>query len=147
MRNPIDVWKDVWFEIRSAYQRGRYGFAHRDAWNFNQACAQWSLPRLRHLRANLNGHPCDLAEHEWEAILDEIIFALGECATGAEMDRIFDRYPYPDFRFVDCGAYSRMERVGDDPHRETRDAERKALDDRVEAGLVLFGRWYQSLWD
>ena len=147
MRSPRALWSDLWFEARSAYQRVRYGYAYRDAWNFYQACAGWSLPRLRHLRANLHGHPVDLDEREWDRVLDEIIFAIEECATGAEEDRIYERFPSPPFRFVDCGGYSKLEHLAEDTHRDARDASRAALDARVAAGLRLFGERFQNLWD
>jgi hypothetical protein len=51
----------------------RYGFRSSDVWSIDTAAARWFIPRLRYLKAHHCGHPADITDDEWTAILGKMI--------------------------------------------------------------------------
>jgi len=58
------------------WQRRTIGFAYVEAWNLPDYLARYALPRVRHLRDYNTGYPCGLNEQHWQAILNDIVYAL-----------------------------------------------------------------------
>jgi len=60
-------------EVRSWPFRLKNGFDYRDTWSLDSSIARFVLPRLRHLRDNNHGHPCDLTDKKWIKIQNKMI--------------------------------------------------------------------------
>lgn len=96
------------------------GFTGHMWWNFNDYWARKMLPPLKYLRKNQHGHPGNLTVKEWDKILDKIIWSL------------------------DYLGYSR-----DYKTMQKRNWKKKIKEEsiKLQEGLELFGKYYQSLWD
>jgi len=57
-------------------QRCDRGFDDSETWCLRSAILQFTLPRLRRFREISMAHPMDMTEQQWNAALDEMIFAI-----------------------------------------------------------------------
>ena len=162
-------WNDITYWFRKKGQTIRDGFPSEESFNFYSACSRWSLPRLKQLRNNLNGHPICFSDeadnldatlqlhfdfikdvttkptpHEkWEAILDRIIWSMEH-----HDDDVDPIYPI---------GYDKRQIIVSKDDRGTvfRAADERTIDwtpvfnheKRVQEGFELFGRYFRSLWD
>lgn len=62
--------------IRLAVQRFRRGWDDSETWSLDYTTACFMLPRLRRFREIRKSYPNGLTSEEWDAILDEMIFAM-----------------------------------------------------------------------
>jgi len=58
------------------WQRHTIGYAYVEASNLCDYLARYALPRVRYLRDHHVSHPNCLAPEDWQAILDDIVYAL-----------------------------------------------------------------------
>lgn len=138
-----------------------------DTWNLDHTLALIILPGLKQLKATNHGYASvdnsDLptaclkdasGEERWEWVMDEMIWAFSEIAND-----------YPGQEAFQSGnvdfVWTKVDTLGnDDPegslyrmdngpnHTFSIDFEaRKKYDDRIQRGLILFGKYYRSLWD
>ena len=70
--DPRDI---VWI-VQSFLLRGARGWSDTDYWNANEYIALTTKNVLRHLREDLQGHPDDISQEEWEAYVDKMITAF-----------------------------------------------------------------------
>lgn len=167
----VPKWKFEEFSywLRKLYQKTTTGFAHEESWNFNYHLCAWALPRLKHLRANLHGHPSILvddvecsdmshqqyfafmqdiqakptAHEKWEQILDRIIWALEN--FDKEPDPIYpDKYEYGFKKIGECErgiiCIAKDERAID--FTPVFDHQKK-----VQEGFEFLGKYLYHLWD
>ena len=121
-----------------------------DTWSADHTLALIILPVLRQLKETNHGYGGtdredapddpeygdDRAEHEprgfsqkrWDYVMDEMIFAFEKIAEDIDWD--LDIWKKYDEQWTD-EAYE----------------ERNAIQKRINNGLRLFGKYYQSLWD
>lgn len=92
-----------------------------DTWSMDHTLAPIIYPMLVQLKETQHGHPNGLTEQEWDAILDEMIWAFGQ---KARLDDWMDDYDY---------SWS--------------SEEAKAHQLRMTNGFRLFGEYYENLWD
>ena len=72
-----------------ATQRASRGFDNTELWNLDSTIAKFILPRLVafRTRAEVVGYPGQYSSaEEWQAIMDEMIFAFGFIAGDAKFD-------------------------------------------------------------
>ena len=133
---------DVRLFIKSKYQLLRYGYEFRDCWSLDYSLARWILPRLKHLRKNLNGHPMELTFEQWEEILDKIIFSFEYVLNN---DKYYDEcYPKDFVHGFD------MDKNGYLIWKDSRRPDFSVLDKyekRYDEGILLFSKFFRSLWD
>ena len=161
--------RDFSYWSKCKYQKIRYGFAHEESWDFYSHCATWSLPRLKQLRNNLNGHPAFLlqeadelnstrqeyfpfikdvsvnkdAHKKWEEILDKIIWSMEN--HDKEPDPI---YP-PNY------SHKQMITNLSDAGTTYKNLDNRPIDftpqynhyKRTQEGFDLFGKHFRDLWD
>ena len=149
-------WKyyDIRLFIKSKYQKLVYGFEFRDCWNLYYAHSKWILPRLKHLRNNLNSTPTKpdgettetdpkaFSIEEWQEILDKMIFAFEFVLK--EDDYLMECYP----KDYDCGF--NVDKEGYLVRKDTRKpdyTEFNKKQKRYQEGILLFAQFYNSLWD
>ena len=113
--------KDRPFRFRMFWQRHTRGYSNEECWDLCYHGSKYMLPRLKHLRANLCGHPGTMTEQEWDRMLDIMIYAHETNLALDEKD--------PD----DLPAYGT-------PEYETMIA-------KMTLGLELTGRYWRNLWD
>lgn len=137
-------YSDTKYFFRRISQRFRYGFPLEQSWDFKSWHADAVLPRLRHFRNNLSGHPCNLGSlEEWTSILDQIIWSFEnyeETPSPVYSDGYDKR-----FRVTKSDGYTTYS-----PMNETGTVDWAPLEEhheRVQKGLSLFAEHYQSLWD
>ena len=92
-----------------------------DTWSMDHTLAPIIYPMLVQLKETQHGHPSGLTEQEWDALLDEMIWAFGQ---KARLDDWMDDY---DYIWDSEGA--------------------KAHQLRMTNGFMLFGKYYENLWD
>lgn len=162
--NPRQAYREiVWF-----VQRGRRGWADRDIWSLDHYLSSWMPDALRKLKKDKQGVPSSVFEPEdcipegdwqgnpseegmerasarWDAIIDKMIAAF-------EADRninsgLYEEElgPYPMDRPSGVSAET-WEKV---KHDRFVDSQLLAERDKkiVEEGMLLFARFYNSLWD
>lgn len=133
-----------------------------DSWGADNTIAMIAVPILQQLKATKQGYPgintedlpegfvIDDAEDEdwnteeftfsnkaWEWILDEMIWALQQCANDCE-DDFFSDTEVPGWEKVDVFKHS--------PYWANFKG-MKAYHERIDNGLVLFGKYFRCLWD
>jgi hypothetical protein len=138
-----------------------------DTWSLDHTLALIILPGLKQLKATNHGHPSvdysDLPydwlkdasrEDQWEWIMDEMIWAFNEITNDYPGEEIF-HIGDTDLSWTNVnaqgeedpeGSYLRMD-LGPDHNRRVDFEGRKAYDDRIHNGLMLFGKYYRNLWD
>lgn len=125
------------------FQKRKYGFKLVESFDFFSCHAEWCLPRLKFLRKNLNGHPRDLTEVEWEDILDKIIYSFEniENEPGLDYPENYD-YRYRVY-FPQDGEIGFESMDSRTPGRNSLDA----FNQKIDEGLFLFAKYYRDLWD
>jgi hypothetical protein len=105
-----------------------------DTWSMDSTLSLLIHPMLVQLKATQHGHPANMTEQEWNEILDEMIWAFEQkCRDDWESDY----YEYED---------DNTERFGLKLVWEDR-AGAKAHQERMSNGFMLFGKYYENLWD
>lgn len=79
MRFPRPDWYLVRRRIRFFWQRRIRGWDDSVTWGLDRTIATFVLPRLRRFRELNNGFPAGLSEDEWNAMLDDMIYAFDAC--------------------------------------------------------------------
>ena len=161
--------KDFFYWCKKRYQKVRYGFVLEESWDFRSYCVEWSLPRLKHFRANLHGHPSILvddvecpeisrqqyfafmsemqvkptAHEKWEQILDKIIWSMENCDNAPD-----PIYP-PDYQHKQIVVSVEDRGIAfknlDDRPIDFSNVE--AHEKKVQEGFYLFGKYFLNLWD
>lgn len=121
-----------------------------DSWNADNTIAIIAHPLLIQLKETKHGSPHvdiedvpdDLKEKDihrrWDWVLDEIIFAMQEIAKNDNGDSQFYDHSEVD-EFTDFMTQIKQIKVD----REGLEAYHK----RIQNGCVLFGKYFQALWD
>ena len=105
-----------------------------DTWSMDHTLAPIIYPMLVQLKETQHGHPNGLTEQEWDAILDEMIWAFEQkCRDDWETDY----YKYDEAPDEKLGY-----RLVWEDHEG-----RKAHQERMSNGFMLFGKYYENLWD
>jgi hypothetical protein len=105
-----------------------------DTWSMDSTLSLLIHPMLVQLKATQHGHPANMTEQEWDEILDEMIWAFEQkCRDNWESDY----YEYKDDNTEQFG----LKLVWED--REGA----KAHQERMTNGFMLFGKYYENLWD
>lgn len=142
-----------------------------DTWSMYNTLAHIILPMLKQLRDTKHGAPFvddeDVPEHlrstaappkknewdtdenhfkRWDYVLDEMIYAF-ECEVDDNWDSQFHSGNI-DFKFIkeETGDMHRLEKGPNDTHVFDKDSYSQAMNRRNKA-MLLFGKYYHSLWD
>lgn len=139
--------RDVWWEIKTFYQRGRRGWGDRDVWGLDHYLSKVIPEALEHLKKTGHGHPELLSDEErndpnwdpssndfqekhkndseiWDGYLDEMIFGF------KSMNHTLDCC---DRRCPDMGMDYKL-------NHKKQEAEWKR-------GMELFTEYFGALWD
>lgn len=81
------------------------GFCDAETWGLDSTIAEFILPRLRRFRQILAGYPGNLTSHEWEVILDDMIFAFDWSLNNEEnkYDKLTDYEKEENWRRYETG--------------------------------------------
>lgn len=137
-------YEDVTNFFKRIKERIKYGFPLYDSGEFHAAHSEWVIPRLKHLRNNLTGHPCGLSSiKEWEDILDKMIWSFEHYDDHVEPIYSEDY----DHRY-EVTYQNGMKTYT--PMNKTGTIDRSPIiehNNKVEKGLLLFSEYYRNLWD
>lgn len=66
---------NIYYKIKYFFQKILRGYSDPEWYSFNSYFFQWALPKIKHLRNNLHGHPIEFSDNPkgWEEVLDQII--------------------------------------------------------------------------
>ena len=133
IQKVYDVFNWLWFDRRT--QKVSIRIDKHDTWSMDTTLAPIILPMLIQLKETNHGYPANLEEHEWDNIMDEMIWAFEQkCRDHWEEDYYG---PYID---GEDGVFS--------GHFEWTDNEgRMKHQERMTNGFKLFGEYYENLWD
>lgn len=125
--------REVWFNIKSFFQKIFRGYSNDELWNLDNTIAKWILPRLKAFKKDSIAFPADLdSPDEWDEILDKMIWSFDYITNQDEYeDEIIEKYK--DNEFDEDGHY-----------RWIKDA--KELSEKCQEGLDLFAKYFRSLW-
>jgi hypothetical protein len=138
-----------------------------DTWSLDHTLALIILPGLEQLKATNHGYAHvdsdDLptaclkdasGEERWEWVMEEMIWAFNEIANDYPGENAFFSGNH-DILWTKVnaqgeedpeGKFSRMDKGPKDTFHIDFEG-RKKYDERIQRGLVLFGKYYRSLWD
>jgi hypothetical protein len=111
-------------DIRFLYQRLTRGWDDSDTWSLDYPIAKFILPRLVRFKDLTMGHPCSMTEEEWNAIIDEMIWG---------------------FKWIIEDNSSHAFDVKGSFNQELFD-KHYAQEDRANAAMETFGKYYRNLW-
>lgn len=104
-KNPLSVWtfpyrksyylthpwkwfKDLYWNIRNFWHRGRYGYAYIDVWNFCDWYPRVGAEALRYLARHNSGYPATKPWNtmkEWREYLEYMANRLERCANSQDI--------------------------------------------------------------
>jgi hypothetical protein len=138
-----------------------------DTWSLDHTLSLIILPGLKQLKATNHGYASvdneDLptacledasGEERWEWVMDEMIWAFDEIANdypgkdafcSGNRDVIWTKVDINGDEDPE-GTYSRMDKGPNDTFYLDFEGQKK-YDDRIQRGLILFGKYYRNLWD
>lgn len=131
-----------WFV--STYQRMRYGVADSECWSLDYTFTRYILPRLKHFKKmNRYTYPDGITPEKWEEILDEMIWAF---EFMLDEDK-FIKFPETGIDFSDPESFNREKTPEQKQDWQRYLDESKKLQHRKKEALLLFAKYYESLWD
>lgn len=74
--------------IKNLYQRWRYGAGCCDLHSLDYYLAKKILPTLKEFRKKIVSYPANMTAEEWEAALDEMIWAFDYFVNGEDWNTI-----------------------------------------------------------
>lgn len=121
---PSKLVEDWYYQAKWFIQRGYRGYSDSDVWGWYSHMARINVAALRRLADNKIGHPCGMTMKGWH-------MRLLKMADGfqAVIDEEDDMISYK--------RLSRKEYLSLCRHRQRR----------LEAGLKLYSKCFQNLWD
>jgi hypothetical protein len=117
-------WLYNWFGY-SPKQRVKVTVDPWDTWSMDHTLAPIILPMLVQLKENNHSHPSELTEQEWDYIMDEMIWTFEQKCR----DDWMEDYDYNKWD-------REWDRDGANAHQE-----------RMSNGFILFGKYFENLWD
>ena len=165
-------WYHRLFGIEPKYQRRYVKIHNYDTWSMDQTLAHIIVPMLKQLKDTTHGSPKvdneDVPRHlratkrqreayekngrtdknfhqRWQYVLDQMIFSF-ECIADGNWE---EQYYTGDhkFNFLKNGDGSVFHEIDDDDTFEIDFEGLEAHQQRIQLGLNLFGKYFQSLWD
>ena len=118
-----------------------------DTWSLDHTLALIIHPALLEFKKDLSGHPATLTEEEWNDILDKMIFSFG-ALLNTDWE---DQFSSGNIEFVrtplnDGSGMVKIERGPNDTSAFDMEGW-TAYSDRIDEGLLLFGKHFRSLWN
>lgn len=90
MSRLINKIKDAKFNLKMRRQRLTRGYDDLGWWNFYGECAKFCIPRLKHLRDNFCGVPCNgekgMESEEWKEIINTMVVAFEKIEAGNDFE-------------------------------------------------------------
>ena len=127
----IQYWRPNWTTkrgLRFLWQKITKGFSDDETWGLDYKIAKFVLPRLKRLREIESGFPGCYDHEQWWGMVDRMIWSMNEIV---EHD---GRYPEEEPpNFSEEGMIE-------------SDRKRRIYDQKLQEGLVLFGRNFRGLW-
>ncbi len=116
-----------------------------DTWNMDETLAHIVFPMLKQLKKKKHSYPSDLPNEEaWNEILDKIIFSFDSKLHDWE-DQFHSGEQ--DVVWVDNqDGTSSMKKGPNDTYKIDTDGMSK-YQSRINEGFILFGKYYEHLWD
>ena len=99
LTHPWKWFKDIYWNIRNFWHRGRYGYAYVDVWNFCDWYPRVGAAALRYLAANNRGYPATKPWNtmkEWREYLNYLANRLERCADSTDILFGVERNEYKD---------------------------------------------------
>jgi hypothetical protein len=116
----------ILYEIKYAFQRLFRGYDDRKSYDVYYEIAKFTLRHLKNFRKLKKvGYPRGLTMRKWNKILDKMIYAFERLAND-------DILVYQD-------------KNGKSKIRNTKNI--KKINSKIDEGLALFVKYFQSLWD
>jgi len=119
--------REKWWEFRQRCQRFKRGFAWGDVWDMDAWFISTAKPMLEHLLKKHWGHPCNIENEEWEAILQEMI----GCLELMDEDK----------------AQAHLGIAEDDYSAESYKKVGELMEEKKNRFFELFSKWFFNLWD
>ena len=153
-RYKIGGWlADTWVNSVSQWIYAKYDrkvkirIDEYDTWNMDKTLAMIIVPMLIQLKKTTHGYPPDLTEEEWNKILDKMIWSFREILEDDWESKYI--YNYGKYHFEErepINGEKMSEMVWD--VEPVIDIEGIRLhSERIDEGLMLFGKYYKNLWD
>lgn len=95
--HPHKWFKDLYWNLRNFWHRGRYGYAYVDVWNFCDWYPRVGAEAIRYLKDHHSGYPGAKpweTPEEWEKYLEYLANRLERCADSQDILFGQDRNEY-----------------------------------------------------
>ena len=99
LTHPWKWFKDIYWNIRNFWHRGRYGYAYIDVWNFCDWYPRVAAEALRYLAKHNSGYPGTKpweTIEEWREYLNYLANRLERCADSQDICFGEERNEYKD---------------------------------------------------
>lgn len=110
-------------QIKWFYQRRTKGFSDNETWDLYHNVCCYILPRLKHLRDNVHGHPMEFKDiEEWQSKIDTMI-------------KSFEIVKDDDIDYDDSQSF--------EFHKKQREFRQL----KINNGMNNFTKYFENLWD
>ena len=136
-------------------QRIERGFDNTELWNLYYTFALFILPRLVEFRKVANAYPHDFESfEEWVKIIDKMIYAFDHIANeekyqdeyekeiGLAWDGVYELKKLPNTEYHEIVQGKKYDEEKVNKLREWQ----KAEGEKIDEGLMLFGKYFRALW-
>jgi len=137
--------------LKFIIQRIVRGWTDEDTWSMDWTISKYILPRLKRFKKINNGYPNEFKSiKEWNGVIDDMIFSFNAIANQIET-------PMDDCLVINFDKDYEKDEKGNtiirfNPNKEQKIAlkkykkESKILNDKIQKGLDLFGKYFRGLW-
>jgi hypothetical protein len=147
LTHPWKWFKELWYNIKAAYRRVKYGWCYCDVWNWDDWFCSVVPPMLRHMADHGSaypGHPPFETPEKWHDWLHEMahLIETADETWQDEHNEYHEEY---------------MEHIMDDWNKEPSELSKNYMkrsqelakegEDNVRRALENLGQFFYSLWD
>ena len=116
-----------------------------DTWNMDTTLAHIVVPMLKQLKKNKHSYPSDLPnEAAWDDVLNKMIFSFNSKLNDWEDQFQSGEH---DVVWTENEDGSRTMEKGPTIHFKVDVEGMKEYQARIDEGFMLFGKYYENLWD
>lgn len=146
LTHPIDFFAHYWRDLKCAYERATKGYCFRDLWSIDDWFLNVFPMMLQDFNKTRIGHPGNLTEKEWNAIIEDMIISFTN-ADEEQTDYINKYQKEYDKIFRWDNNYTNKEKELQEHFYNEEHKKFEYRKHNLQKGFQLLNKWFFALWD